>query len=58
MSAIISQVSTVLTALVGWIATIVGVFTADGNEVLFMGIAMGLVAFAIGVTLKLLHTNI
>lgn len=58
MATIITAITSVVTAAVGWLTTYVGAITASGNEVLLlMVVAVPLVGLGVGLLKRLLRVN-
>lgn len=53
LSTILSNITTIVTAVIGWIGDYVGCITATGNELLFVFFAISLVGFGIGALKRL-----
>lgn len=58
MAAIITAITSVVTAAVSWLTSYVGAITASGNEVLLlMVVAVPLVGLGVGLLKRLLRVN-
>lgn len=55
MSAIISAVTSWVTAAIGWVGQFITVITTSGNEILLVGFIIGLVGLGIGLLRRLAH---
>lgn len=55
MSTIITQVSSVVTAAVGWVGDFAGAIVAPGNEILLVGIALAIAGFGVGLLKRLVQ---
>lgn len=55
MAAILSAVGSYVTAAVGWMGTIIGSITAEGNELLLLGFIMAVSGFAVGLFHRLVR---
>ena len=55
MAAILSNVGSYVTAAVGWMGTIIGSITAEGNELLLLGFIMAVSGFAVGLFHRLVR---
>lgn len=53
MSSVISAITAIVTATVGWIGQYMGAITASGNELLLIFFAMPLVGLGIGAIKRL-----
>ena len=53
MSTVLTNISAVVTAAVGWITSYMGAITASGNELLMVMFSMNLVGFGIGALKRL-----
>lgn len=56
MSGLISTVTSLITAVFGtngWVSSVVGSITAEGNEILLVGFILSIAGFAIGVVKRL-----
>lgn len=58
MAALISAVTSVVTAAIDWLTSYVGAITASGNEVLLLWVvAVPLVGLGVGLLRRLLRVN-
>lgn len=58
MAALISAISSLVTAIVSWVSDYVGVITASGNEVLLlMCVAIPVAGIGVGMLRRLLSVN-
>lgn len=55
MAAILSAVGSYVTAAVGWMGTVIGSITAQGNELLLLGFIMAVSGFAVGLFHRLVR---
>lgn len=55
MTSAIASITTVVTAVVGWIGQYMGAITATGNELLLIFFAMPLVGLGIGAIKRLVN---
>lgn len=55
MAAIISNITSVVTAAIGWITSFVGTITAEGNEILLLFVIVSFVGLGIGLLSRLIH---
>lgn len=53
MAALLAQVGSFVTAAIGWMGSVVGAITAEGNEILLIGFIMGISGFAVGLFKRL-----
>lgn len=53
LAALWANVTTFVTAAVGWMGSIIGAITAEGNEILLAGFIMGIAGFAVGLFKRL-----
>lgn len=54
MSAIIAEVSAVVTAAVQWVGQFAGTFMAEGNEILLIGVCLAVAGFGVGLLKRLI----
>lgn len=57
MASILTAVTQIVTAAVGWIGSFVGVITASGSEFLLMFLLIPVVGLGIGLFRRLLNLN-
>lgn len=57
MSAIITNVTSLVTAAFGWVTTAVQTITASGNELLLMAVILPFVGLGIGLLRRLFGTR-
>lgn len=58
MAALITSITSVVTAAVGWVGSWAGTITADGNEVLLLlAVAVPLAGFGIGALRRMININ-
>lgn len=55
MAALITAITSVVTAAVGWIGQFVTVITAEGNEILLIGIIISFVGLGVGLIKRLMR---
>lgn len=53
MAALLAQVGSFVTAAIGWMGSVVGAITTEGNEILLIGFIMGIAGFAVGLFKRL-----
>lgn len=53
MTALLSTVGSFVTAAIGWMGSVIGAITAEGNEILLIGFVMGIAGFAVGLFKRL-----
>lgn len=54
MSAIITNVTSVVTAAVGWVGDFAQTITASGNEILLIPICLAVAGFGVGILKRLM----
>lgn len=57
MSALITSVTSIVTAAAGWVTSFVGVITASGNEILLLFAVLPVVGLGVGLLRRLLSVN-
>ena len=57
MSAVISSISTVFAAAIGWVGDVVETITASGNELLLIFAIIPLIGLGVGLTKRLMNMN-
>ena len=57
MSSIISSVTSIVTAAMGWVTTAVSTITATGNELILMAVVLPFVGLGVGLLKRLLSTR-
>lgn len=57
MSAILQNITSIVTSAISWIGSYVGVITASGNEFLMLFILVPMVGLGIGLFKRLLRLN-
>ena len=55
MAAILTAVTSIVTASVGWMGSFLGTITSAGNEILLLFVLIPLVGLGIGLVKRLLH---
>lgn len=55
MSAIITSITAVVTAAIGWIGQFVTCLTAEGHEILLIGVIVGFVGLGVGLISRLMR---
>lgn len=59
MAALVTSVTTLVTAAVGWMGSYVAAITSEGNEVLLLGaVAVPLVGLGVGLLKRLISTKV
>lgn len=53
MAALLASVGQFVTSAIGWMGSVVGAITAEGNEILLIGFIMGIAGFAVGLFKRL-----
>ena len=54
MAAILTNVTSVVTAAVDWVSDFAGTITAAGNEILLVPICLGVAGFGVGILKRLI----
>lgn len=57
MASIISTITSIVTAAVGWVTSFLGMITTQGNEILLLAVLMPFVGLGIGLLKRLLSTR-
>ena len=57
MSSIITSITSIVTAAMGWVTTAVSTITATGNELLLMAVVLPFVGLGVGLFKRLLSTR-
>lgn len=57
MSSIISSITSIVTAALGWVTQCVTTITASGNELLLMAVVLPFVGLGVGLLKRLLSTR-
>lgn len=57
MAALISAVTTIFTAAIGWVGTVASTITASGNEILLLFAVLPLVGLGVGLFKRLINVN-
>lgn len=57
MAALLSTIGSIVTAVVGWVTSFIGVITASGNEFLLLALILPFVGFGIGILRRLINLN-
>lgn len=55
MAALLSTITSVVTAVVGWVTSFIGVITAEGNEFLLLMLIVPVIGFAVGILRRLIN---
>lgn len=53
MASLLTTVGSFVTAAIGWMGSVIGAITAEGNEILLIGFVMGIAGFAVGLFKRL-----
>lgn len=57
MSALITSITSIVTAAFGWVTTAVSTITASGNELLLMAVVVPFVGLGVGLLRRLIGTR-
>lgn len=57
MSALLSTITSIVTAVVGWVTSFIGVITAEGNEFLLLMLLVPIIGFAVGILRRLINLS-
>lgn len=57
MAALLSTVTSIVTAVVGWVTSFIGVITAEGNEFLLLMLLVPIIGFAVGILRRLIQLS-
>lgn len=57
MTALISSITSIVTAAFGWVTTAVSTITATGNELLLMAVVVPFVGLGVGLLRRLIGTR-
>lgn len=57
MASLISSITSVVTAAASWIGTYVSVITAEGHEILLIGIIVSFVGLGVGLIRRIMGLN-
>lgn len=55
MAALLSTITSVVTSVVGWVTSFIGVITAEGNEFLLLMLIVPVIGFAVGILRRLIN---
>lgn len=55
MASLLSTITSVVTAVVGWVTSFIGVITAEGNEFLLLMLIVPVIGFAVGILRRLIN---
>lgn len=55
MASIIGSITSLVTAAIGWIGQFVTCLTAEGHEILLVGVIVGFVGLGVGLISRLMH---
>lgn len=55
MAALLSTITSIVTAVVGWVTSFIGIITADGNEFLLLMLLVPIIGFAVGILRRLIN---
>lgn len=57
MAALLSTITSIVTSVVGWVTSFIGVITADGNEFLLLMLLVPIIGFAVGILRRLINLS-
>lgn len=55
MASLLSTITSIVTAVVGWVTSFIGVITAEGNEFLLLMLLVPIIGFAVGILRRLIN---
>lgn len=55
MAALLQTITSVVTSVVDWVTSFIGVITADGNEFLLLMLIVPVIGFAVGILRRLIN---
>lgn len=55
MAALLSTITSVVTAVTGWVGSFIGIITAEGNEFLLLMLLVPIIGFAVGILRRLIN---
>lgn len=55
MAALLQTITSVVTSVVSWVTSFIGVITADGNEFLLLMLIVPVIGFAVGILRRLIN---
>lgn len=57
MAALLSTITSIVTSVVGWVTSFIGVITASGNEFLLLMLLVPIIGFAVGILRRLINLS-
>lgn len=57
MAALLATITSIVTAVVGWVTSFIGVITAEGNEFLLLMLLVPIIGFAVGILRRLINLS-
>lgn len=57
MTTLLSTISDIVQAVVGWVTSFIGVITASGNEFLLLMLLVPIIGFAVGILRRLINLS-
>lgn len=57
MAALLSTITSIVTSVVGWVTSFIGVITAEGNEFLLLMLLVPIIGFAVGILRRLINLS-
>lgn len=55
MTTLLSTISTIFTSIVSWVSSVIGIITAEGNELILLFVILPVALIAIGVVKRLIR---
>lgn len=55
MAALLQTITSVVTSVVAWVTSFIGVITAEGNEFLLLMLIVPVIGFAVGILRRLIN---
>lgn len=57
MAALLSTITSIVSSVVGWVTSFIGVITASGNEFLLLMLLVPIIGFAVGILRRLINLS-
>lgn len=57
MSALLETITTIVSSVVDWVTSFIGVITASGNEFLLLMLLVPIIGFAVGILRRLINLS-
>lgn len=57
MAALLTTITSIVTACVNWVTSFIGVITAEGNEFLLLMLLVPIIGFAVGILRRLIKLS-